>query len=193
MQESSNSRNDGHGLWSYDLLEQVCAPLGPPATSCSRCCGRSQRHWCSDCQRGSRPPTVWRLTRPATPLEPSNMLSDRRPIVAGASWAGEPAETGRGRRHAGEEAGCGPNCSCHLPTPWRLRLRHAAPRSPCAPLSRQLQKLAEPRRAGVAGAVTQHGAPSMAAWTSGREANLASPHRRTGPFSPSSPDAAISS
>lgn len=29
MQESSNSRNDGHGLWSYDLLEQVCAPLGP--------------------------------------------------------------------------------------------------------------------------------------------------------------------
>lgn len=29
MQEEPNSRNDRHDFWSYDLLEQVCAP-GPP-------------------------------------------------------------------------------------------------------------------------------------------------------------------
>ena len=101
MQEEATSRNGRHGLWSYDLLEQVCAPR-PPATSCSK-------------MQVDVPKTRDTLTvsvvvmnclttkRQTTLSWPSKCCQTVRPIVAGASWAARRRK--KGRRHAGEKQG----------------------------------------------------------------------------------------
>lgn len=103
----------------------------------------------------------------------------------------------RGRRHAGEEAGCGPNCSSHLPIYQRRGNQEArAVRSEIKLRSTKTTMCARQaatyssdgtshpdEQQAVPHSAHEHGADMG---TSGREGNLASPHRRTRPFPPPS-------